>query len=68
MQTVVGLYKIKQYFAKDLWMRYPLPYFLIDFNAPVGELGTFEYLRSSFVSGERYVPNVDSIHFVSDKD
>ena len=68
MQLVIALYKVHRYFSKDTWLRYPLPYFVIDFNAPVHNLGTFEYLRSSFVTGERYVPDVDSLHFISDKD
>ena len=42
MSTAVGIFKAQRYFSKDTWLRHPMPYFMIDFNAPVGELGTAE--------------------------
>ena len=60
--------KMTQYFKKSLRLRHPLPYFIIDFNGPKWDFITYDFLKSSFISGEMFIPNCESIHFVSDKD
>ena len=45
-----------------------MPYFLVDFSGPSWPFITYEYFRSSFVSGQRFSPSVESIHFISEKD
>jgi len=45
-----------------------LPSFVIDFAAAKWDFITFEFLQSKFVSGDVFIPNVESIHYKSDKD
>ena len=45
-----------------------MPYFVIDFNGPFYKHITYEFLKSSFISSDIFVPNCESLHFVSDKD
>lgn len=40
------LFKCNQYFSKDLNLRHPLPYFVVDFNGPKWDAITYEFLRS----------------------
>ena len=63
--------KSRRYFKNELILRHSMPYFIIDFNGPHGDIGnlhTFPYLRSAFMSGSRFTPCIESIHFISDKD
>ena len=62
------MFKMSMYFAKRLHLKHRMPYFVIDFNGPKWDIITYESIDSKFVSGEVFIPNVDSIHFVSDKD
>ena len=45
-----------------------MPYFVIDFAGPDWAWLTFDAINGSFVSGERFIPGVKSIHFTSNKD
>ena len=45
-----------------------MPYFVVDFNGPKYDHITYEFLNSSFVSSDLFIPNCESLHFVSDKD
>ena len=45
-----------------------MPSFVIDFAAAKWDFITFELLQSKFVSGDVFIPNVESIHYKSDKD
>jgi len=65
---VMMMYKIQQYFKKHLWLRHPLPFFVIDFAGPEWSWLTFESIGGAFISGERFVTNVKSLHFKSEKD
>ena len=68
-QVLQTFFKNMRYFKKHMWMRYPMPYFYVDLNVPnTSNFGTYEYLNSSFVSGDIFVPCIDSLHFVSDND
>ena len=49
-------------------LKYPLPNFLIDFCGPRRDHTTFEFVNSEFISGERFIPGVESLHVVSEKD
>ena len=49
-------------------MRHKMPYFVIDFNGPAWDHITYEFLGSHFVSGEHFIPQMESLHFISDKD
>jgi len=49
-------------------MKHPLPTFVIDFAGPEWPWITFNSYDGKFISGERFTPNVESIHFVSEKD
>ena len=49
-------------------MKHRLPYFAIDFNGPKWDFITYEFLKSSFISGDIFIPNCESLHFNSDKD
>ena len=47
-------------------LRHTLPYFLVNFNGPKWEDLTFNFIEERyFVSGEVFVPGVESIHFRS---
>ena len=41
---------------------------MVDFAGPEWSWLTFESIGGSFISGERFVTNVKSLHFKSDKD
>lgn len=45
-----------------------MPYFAIDFNGPKWDWITYDFLRSSFVSGDIFVAGCESLHFTSEKD
>ena len=50
-------------------LRHPLPYFLVNFNGPKWEDLTFNFIEERyFVSGEVFVPGVESLHFRSEND
>lgn len=63
-----AFFKTTRYFKKHLRIRHPMPYFAIDFNGPKWDHITYEFLKSSFISGDMFIPNCESLHFVSDKD
>lgn len=62
------LYKMRQYFAKHIWMRHPMPTFVLDFACADWPWLTIDGIGGNFISGDRFMPNVKSLHFVSDKD
>ena len=62
------LFKCHQYFAKQLKLRHRMPFFAIDFNGPKWDVLTYDFFKSQFVSGDIFIPNCESLHFVSDKD
>jgi len=45
-----------------------MPFFVVDFNGPKWDYITYDFLRSTFVSGDIFIPGCDSLHFASDKD
>lgn len=45
-----------------------MPFFAVDFNGPFWKIISYEFLKSSFVSADIFIPNCDSLHFISDKD
>ena len=45
-----------------------MPFFAIDFNGPKYDWLTYDFLGSSFVNGDVFVANCESLHFTSDKD
>ena len=49
-------------------MKHPMPYFVIDFNGPKWDYITYDFVGSSFLNGEVFIPGVESLHFTSDKD
>ena len=51
-----------------MWLRHPLPKFVIDFAGPDWPWLTFESIDGAFMSGDRFIPNVRSLHFISEKD
>ena len=60
--------KMHRYFKKDMWMRHKLPFFVIDMNTPKWSTMTYEFVRSSFISGDTFLSNLESLHFTSDSD
>ena len=60
--------KCHRYFGKQLRLKHALPYFVVDFNGPKYDFITYELFKSSFVSGDIFIPNCESLHFVSDND
>ena len=65
---ISALYKVAQYWRKEITLRHPLPTFAIDFAAARWDFFSFEWLKDKFVSGEVFIPNVETIHFRSEKD
>ena len=63
-----AMFKSHMYFAKKLRLKHRLPFFCIDFNGPKWDFITYELFNSSFVNSEYFIPNCESIHFISDKD
>ena len=63
-----ALMKTARHFNKSLRLRHPLPYFVVDFNGPKWDFITYDFLKSSFISGDIFIPNCESLHFISDKD
>ena len=61
-------FKSHMYFAKQLRLRHRLPFFCVDFNGPKWDFITYELFKSSFVSGDVFIPNCESLHFISEKD
>ena len=66
--TLKTFIKTMRYFKKNMWVRHRMPFFVVDFNGPAWEYITFEFLGSEFVSGETFITQMESIHFISDKD
>ena len=60
--------KLSRFFKKHLRLTHPLPYFMIDFNGPKWDFITYDFVKSSFVSGDIFIPNCESLHFISEKD
>jgi len=56
-----------QHFKKSVWLRHPLPYFLIDFSGIKYDISTFEFIRSNFLSAETLIKQ-DTISYLSKKD
>jgi len=65
---ISALYKVTQYFRKEITLRHPLPTFTVDFSAARWDFFTFEWFNDKFVSGEVFIPSVETIHFNSGKD
>ena len=65
---ISSLYKVVQYFSKKITLKFPLPSFIIDFAAARWDTFTFDFLDERFISGEIFIPGVETIHFKSDKD
>jgi hypothetical protein len=65
---ISSLFKVSQYFRKEITLRHPLPTFTIDFAAARWDFFTFEWLEDKFVSSDTFIPGVETIHFKSETD
>ena len=61
------MYKVVQYYKTEINLVHRMPYFVIDFSAAKWDFITFMFLNQ-FVSGDVFVPNVESIHYRSSSD
>ena len=57
-----------QYFKKHVKLRHAPPSFVIGFNCPSFDHITTEFVNRSFITGDFFIPDTESIHFVSDSD
>ena len=65
---ISSLFKVAQYFRKEITLRHPLPTFALDFAAARWDFFTFEWLKDKFVGGDVFIPGVETIHFKSETD
>ena len=66
--TFQAVLKILQYFKKHVKLRHVPPSFVIDFNGPNFDHITYEFVNKSFIAHDFFIPDTESIHFVSDSD
>ena len=45
-----------------------MPYFLIDFNGGRNPYMTYNFLDNSFLTKCNFIPNIETLHFISQKD
>ena len=66
--TFQAVLKILQYFKKHVKLRHAPPSFVIDFNCPSFDHITYEFVNRSFIAHNFFIPDTESIHFISDSD